>query len=236
MSLQKSLKEIKNYFINRYSNNLSSIILFGSVVTNNYIERKSDIDTIIILKKRYNLNLDEEKRKSFEERTEPKLSIQNLIDIKYAKENLIFGKSWSTYWALASERGSQVLYSTPEFKSLKKYFLKNPPKREIIKLHIKEKDKIDLEKLFPKWKGFLATKYLTFHIRRKLQVLNYFKTGNYIYDFGECLKNLKFNEREQNGLEKLIKSYKNRELLSKKEINSFVKLAYNLTKKIEKEI
>lgn len=231
-----TLKEIKNYFINRYSGNLASIILFGSVVTNNYIEGKSDIDTIVILKKKGNLDLNKEKIRAFEERSEPKLSIQNLMDIKYAKDNLIFGKSWSTYWALVSKKGSRILYATSEFKSLKEYLLKNPPKRKITKQHIKEKDKIDLEKLLPKWKGFIATKYLTFHIRRKLQVLNYFKTGNYIYDFDKCLKNLNFHEGEKNDLEKLVKSYKNRELLSKKEINYFVKFAYGLTKKIEKEI
>ncbi len=236
MSLENSFKKIKNYFVNRYKDNLASVVLFGSVVTNDYVEGKSDIDTIIILKKKGNLDLDKEKISAFEERNEPRLSIQNLIDVKQAKENLICGKSWSTYWALASEEGSRILYSTLEFKSLKKYLLKNPPKRDITREHIKEKDKVDLEKLFPKWKGFLATKYLTFHLRRKLQVLNYFKTGNYIYDFEKCLKNINFNEGEKNNLEKILKHKKNRKLLSKKETDSFIKLSYDLTKKIEREI
>src|SRR3989344_4906244 len=149
MLLENSLKKIKNYFVSRYKDNLASVVLFGSVVTGKYVEGKSDIDTIVLLKKKENLNLDEEKKRVFEERTEKNLSIQNLMDLKYAKENLVSGKSWSTYWALASEKGSRILYSTPEFKSLKKYLLKNPPKRGITKLHTEEKDKVDLEKLLP---------------------------------------------------------------------------------------
>ena len=62
MSLKKSLKNIKGFLKKRYKGNLAAILVFGSAVTNHYIEGKSDIDTIILLKEQKGLDLKKESK------------------------------------------------------------------------------------------------------------------------------------------------------------------------------
>ncbi len=60
MMLEKSFKKIKSFIFDRYRNNLASILVFGTANTGGFREGKSDIDTMIFLKKQNGLDLDKE--------------------------------------------------------------------------------------------------------------------------------------------------------------------------------
>lgn len=48
--LENSLRNIKNFILRRYKDNLAALIVFGSANTGHFREGESDIDTMIFLK------------------------------------------------------------------------------------------------------------------------------------------------------------------------------------------
>ena len=70
------------------------------------------------------------------------------------------------------------------------------------------------------------------HIRRKLQVLNYFQTNKLIFDYERCLKNIKFLDEDKEKLIELYELYEKRKDLTKKQINDYYDFAEKLTQKI----
>lgn len=150
---------------------------------------------------------------------------------KYVNENI----SWSTRITILSKDGSRVLYSTPEFIKLKKWLLNTFPSRQEIKKYVKEKDEFELNGYFKKIKGFNLTKSLMAHIRRKLQILNYYLGNGLSFDYAICLNRLKdFEDREM--LIQLSNLYENRKKLKKGKVGDYVNIAKKLTNKIKQTL
>ena len=91
--------------------------------------------------------------------------------------------SWSTYITIVSDESSRILYSTPEFEVTRNWLKKHPPSKKGLKEYIKRKDNIELEGYLRKAKDFILTKALVSHLRRKLQIINYYETISDIQGF-----------------------------------------------------
>lgn len=230
MSLEKDINEIRKFLLKRYKNNLAGILIFGTANTGYFVEGKSDIDHMIFLKKQNGLNLKKESEYLFETLRKYHFSTQYFNTLKGIKEYIKKRKSFSTYITIVSDDGSRVIYSTPEFEKTKEWLLKHPFKKQEIKNLVREKDKFELEGYFKDIKDYELTKGLMSHIRRKLQIMNYLKTGKLIFDYNKCIYNINPDNKQE--LDELYQKYKQREKLSKGEIDYYYKLAKELTKKI----
>ncbi len=234
MTLEDSLKRIKSFILRRYGNNLAAILLFGTAYTGEFQEKKSDIDTMIFLKEQSKLDLNEESEFLFNALRTESFSTQYFHTLESIKQYIKERTSFSTYITITSRDGSKVLYSTLEFEKLKKWLLDNPPTKEAIKKYIQKKDEFELEGYFKKIKGFDLTKVLFSHFRRKLQIINYFKTGKLIFNYKRCFDNINFLNNEKEKLNFLHKIYEKRKNLSKKQTEDYFDFAKQLTNKILK--
>lgn len=232
MALENSLNKIKEFIHNRYKNNLAGLLVYGTANTGNFIEGKSDIDTMIFLKKLGNLELGEESNYLFNKLESEHFATQYFHTIDSIKNYIADRTSFSTYITIVSDDGSKVLYSTPEFEKLKDYLRNNPPSKDSIKEYIKEKDKFELDGYFRDTDKFTLTKSLFAHLRRKLQIINYLQNNSLIFDFDKCLDNINLGNNEKRKLKNLYGSYKNRESIPGWEIRPYYNLAKQLTKKI----
>jgi len=232
MSLNNSLKRIKQFVLERYGNNLAAILIFGSANTGHFVEGKSDIDTIILLKRKCKLNFKNEIRYLFEidELQSEKLKILHFKTIKNYEKHIYNEGSWSS-WVTVIE-GSKKIYSTSYFEKFKERLIKKPISRKKLFEYLKQKDKFELKGYFKKTGGFDLTKALMSHLRRKLQIMNYFKTGKIIFDYNACLRNVDLDKSEKVKLTRLYKLYKKRKKLSNEEIKHYKKIAEEFTKRI----
>jgi len=94
------------------------------------------------------------------------------------------------------------------------------------------KDKVELDGYFKKIKGFDLTKALFSHLRRKLQIINYFQNKKLVFGYNNCLSNVDLLNSEKEKLRTLHQSYNSRKGLSKKEISDYHELAKKLTNNI----
>ncbi|GBE19509.1 hypothetical protein BMS3Abin17_00232 [archaeon BMS3Abin17] len=225
MNLSDSLEKIKEFLLKRYKDNLAGILVFGTANTGEFIEGKSDIDTMIFLNKldlQKETNFLIEKLKSIDFATQYFYTLEG-IKGKYMKNR---GR-WSTYVTIVSKEGSKLLYTTPEFERTKKYLIENPKIKEEINEYIREKDDFELEGYFKEREGYSLMKALLAHIRRKLQIINYYKTGKINFNYRNCLKNINL---EANGkLEKFYGIYEEKRDLTKEEIKDYYQIAKKLT-------
>lgn len=232
MSLKKSFERIRNFILKRYGDNLVAILVYGSANTGHFKKGKSDIDTMIFLKKLNGLNLERETKFLIRSLASENFRTQYFHTLASIKKYVTERISWSTIITILSKDGSRVLYSTPAFKKLKKWLMENFPTREQIYKYVKEKDKFELYGYFKKIKKFELTKGLMSHIRRKLQIINYLQTGKLIFDYSRCLKNVYLPENEKEKLRNLYKLYNNQKKLSKKQVREYYHLAKQFTKRI----
>lgn len=232
MSLKTSFKKIRKFILSKYKDNLAAILVFGSANTGHFRKGKSDIDTMIFLKKLKGLNLDKETKflinelKSENFRTQYFHALNSIK--KYVRERI----SWSTRITILSKDGSRVLYSTPEFEELKKWLIDTFPSKYNIRKYVQKKDKVELYGYFKKIRDFDLTKALFSHLRRKLQIITYFQTGKIIFDYNKCLNNIKLLDEEKEKLKALYEFYEKRKKLSRKQINEFYLFAKQLTNRI----
>lgn len=235
MSLKNSFKKIRDFILRRYKNNLVAILVYGSANIGPFIEGKSDIDTMIFLKNAKGLNLDKETKFLIKTLSSENFHTQYFHTLssikKYAKKRI----SWSTRITILTKDGSRVLYSTLEFEKLKKWLLANFLSKKEIKKYVQEKDKAELEGYFKKIKSFELTKAIFSHVRRKLQVINYFQTKKLIFDYNECLDNISFLEDEKKKLRNLYRIYERRGKLSQKQVDYYYNFAKQLTNRILNE-
>ena len=232
MFLENSLSKIKDFILKRYGNNLAAILVFGSANTRYFRENESDIDTMIFLKKLKGLDLAKETKFLIKALAPENFHTQYFHTLSSIKRYVKKRVSWSTRITILSKDGSRVLYSTQEFAKLKKWLKDTFPSKQKIRKYVKEKDEFELYGYFNSIEGFDLTKALMSHIRRKLQIMNYFQTGKFVSDYNRCLThiNLPFDKKEK--LRALYKSYKNREELNEKEVENYYKLANQFTDKI----
>ncbi len=234
MSLQNSFKKIKKFLLDKYKENLAGILIFGSANTGNFKEGTSDIDHMIFLKKQKKLDLKKEGRTLIKDLKSERLATQYFHTLKSIKTHLKTRKSFSTYITIIAKDGSKTLYTTPEFEKTKQELLKHPLTKKEIKKYLVRKDRVELYGYFKKTRGIKKTKALLSHLRRKIQILNYWKTNKLIFDFKKCLNNIELEKDEKNNLKELYKIYLKRGILSKKQVEYYSKLAEKFTEKILK--
>ena len=234
MALKKSLTRIKEFLLDRYKDNLAGILLFGTANTGEFREGKSDIDTMIFVKEQRGLNIDDEIKflvgalKSERFATQYFYTLEGIV--QYIKER----GSFSTYITIVGGDGSRTLYSTPEFEETRQRLRENPPSREELKKYVMEKDQFELDGYFKDIEGFKLTKALFAHIRRKLQIMNYFKTKNLKFDYNQCADNLDFSTAEKKIINSLQEDYSKRKPLTSDEVNIYYHLAKQFTERITK--
>jgi len=222
-------KRIIESSLRKYNENLAAILIFGSYNTGQFVFGISDIDAIILFKRRENIDFENEKYELGNELEDIRLKILHFKTLKDYEEHIYNKGSWSSWITVI--KGSKILYSTHEFEDFKKRLENNPISKERLKEYIKDKDKFELEGYLKESSGWDLTKGLFSHIRRKLQILNYYKGNELNFDYNTCLINLgDINGREK--LERLKELYNKRRVLYKKEFESYVKLANLLTEKI----
>lgn len=232
MSLENSLKKIRSFIVSRYGDNLAGLLVFGSANTGQFHEGRSDIDTIILLKKLNGLDLEKETNFLIESLKSENFRTQYFHTVESIKEHVKKRVSWSTRITILSKEGSRVLYSTPEFEKLKRWLIDNFPSKEDIMRYVIEKDKVELDGYFKEIENFDLTKALMSHVRRKLQIMNYFQSNKIIFDYDICLNDVELPAEEKGKLKELYRIYEKREKLSKKQISDYYNLARELTKRI----
>ncbi|MEK6757615.1 MAG: nucleotidyltransferase domain-containing protein [Nanoarchaeota archaeon] len=229
MSLDDYLSDIKRYLKERYKDNLSAILIFGSANTGHFVERKSDIDLIILLKNKKELNLEREKEILFKERKSLKWSIVHFDTIKEYEKHIYKKGSWSSWITVIN--GSKKLYRTNEFEKFRKRLISKPISKKKLKKYIKDKDKFELDGYFKNIKEFESLKGLFSHLRRKLQIMNYYENKTILFDYEKCLKNINLDKNKEIMLNKLYDNYVKRKTLPKKDIDDYYEISRELTKK-----
>ncbi len=232
MTLENSLAEIKKFLLDRYGENLAGVVIFGSVNTGHFLDGESDIDHMIFLKELGKLDIDAELKSLNEELKQRGFASQYFNDLKGLKDYIMKRKSFSTYITVVGKDGSRTIYTTPEFERVRTYLRKHPLTKKEIQEYVQEKDAVELEGYFKDITGYMLAKQLMFHIRRKLQILNYFRTGELVFDYHICLGNATAGKEEKKRLEKLFEVYKAKRELPKEEADYYANLARELTKRI----
>lgn len=234
MELEKSIGNIREFILHRYKDNLAALLVFGSTNTGHFKEGKSDIDTMIFLKEWKELKSEQEIKLLFEKLRKYSFSTHYFHTLESIKEYIQNRTSFSTYIVIVSQDGSRILYSTPEFEKAKKFLIENPPAKESIKVYAREKDKFELDGYFKNETNLKRARSFFAHFRRKLQIINYFETGELIFDYGACLANISLPKKEKTELNKLYETYEKREAIDNNENKTYDKLARKLTRRILK--
>jgi len=230
MSLERDLFKIKKFFIKRYEKNLASILIFGSANTGQFIKGKYDIDAIVLLKEEKSINFEEEKELLLNIFGNENFRILHFMTLHDYKKHIYQKGSWSS-WITAIE-GSTKLYATAEFKEFRSYLISHQIPGDKLIEYLNHKDEFELEGYFKDINNLEKTRGLFSHLRRKLQILNYYQTEKIIFNYYDCLINLNFKGEEK--LNALYKNYVKRKELSSKEIKDYYEIAKELTMEIEK--
>lgn len=215
----------------RYNGNLAAVLIFGSYFTGQYLPGESDIDLIVLFKKPLK-NSEREREFLFERLKNLKLSIHHFRTLEDYKKKIYAESSWSSW--IVVQRGSMVAYSTPEFLDFKKYIAAHKLDSEKLIKFIKEKDAFDLKTDLTSKSDFAAVKMLYAHIRRKLQILNFYKNNILEFDFSKCLSAIAVENKEL--LRKLSVTYDKRDTMSRKEIAMLVKISKSFTELVAKTL
>jgi len=220
--------------LKRYNGNLGAVLIFGSYNTGNFISGKSDVDLIILFKEKNNMKFQAEQdflcHKEF---ANIPVSIIHFRTLDDYKEHIYEEGSWSSW--ITCIIGSKTIYSTTEFEEFKKFLSENPiPKQDLLD-YLKNKDEIELNGYFKKLNGWDLTKAYFSHLRRKLQILNYFEGHKLEFDYSSCLNNLR-NILNHNEFDEISLMYSNRSKMNKSKSKKFYALANELTKVIEDKL
>lgn len=234
MTLEKSLTQIREFLLNRYRDNLAGILVFGTANTGEFKDGKSDIDTMIFLKEQRGLNIVDEIKSLIDALKSERFATQYFHTLEGIVQYIKERSSFSTYITIVGENSSRTLYSTPEFEETRQRLRKHPPPKEDLKRYVKKKDEFELDGYFRDIEGFKLTKALFAHIRRKLQIMNYFKTGRLTFDYNKYVDNLDLSASEREGINSLYEDYSERKPLTTKEIDRYNQLAKQFTERITK--
>ncbi|MAH03872.1 hypothetical protein CMI39_03760 [Candidatus Pacearchaeota archaeon] len=213
MSLKKSLEKINKFLKEKYKDNLAAILIFGSANTGEFVEGKSDIDIIIILKRKNKLNYKKENIFLHKKFRKENWSIHHFISIKDYEKYIYKKGSWASWITIID--GSKKIYSTKEFKGFKKRLINKPLLKKSVIKYIKIKD-LRIKNTYPKSrKGFSLTKGMMQNLRLRMQIIVYFKHKKIIFDYKKCFKILKLTEEDK--ISKICEDYCKRRKLTKKE-------------------
>ncbi len=232
MALENNIQTIRDFLLGRYKKNLAAILIFGSANTNHFIQGKSDIDHMIFLKKLGQINIEDEIKFLYNSLKSENFASQYFNDLKGLRDYIKNRKSFSTYITVVSKDGSRIAYTTPEFEKTREYLRKHPLTKTEIQEQVREKDEFELEGYFKKISGYDLTKALMSHLRRKLQIMNYFQTDELVFDYEACLNNAFVSSQQKEMLERLYHFYKKRENMPKGDIDYYTNLAKEFTDRI----
>jgi len=233
----KRLEGIVEKLKARYGENLAAIVIFGSYVLGLYKEGKSDIDSIILIKERAGIeDLAAEGTRLFQEMTEERLSVQE-FNVLFEYEADLYERGRFTSWAtMQKQKGCEVAYKTREFEEFLERLKRKPLEKGKVLKTVREKDDFDLKVYLGEAEGFRKTVCLFGHLRRKLQILNYYTDNQLEFDYDDCLRSV-FNllDREDvKKLENLNGKYKSRQILDKDGVEEYVALSKRMTPIVER--
>ncbi|MEK6952018.1 MAG: nucleotidyltransferase domain-containing protein [Nanoarchaeota archaeon] len=234
MALEESLTRIKEFLLDKYRDNLAGILLFGTANTGEFREGKSDIDTMIFVKEQRGLSIDDEIKFLVDALKSERFATQYFHTLEGIVEYIRKRSSFSTYITIVGEDSARTLYSTPEFESTRQRLKENLPSREDLKKYVKKKDEFELDGYFRNIEGFKLTKALFAHVRRKLQIMNYFNTGDLTFDYNKCANNLGLSITEREAIDSLYEDYSERKPLISEEVSRYYQLAKQFTERITK--
>lgn len=232
MSLKNSLQRIKNFLLERYGDNLAGILIFGSANTGEFVEGKSDIDNMIFLKEQKGTNLQDEMKFLIDKLKSENFATQYFHTIEGIKDYLKKRSSWSTYATIITDEGSKTLYTTPEFEETRRWLKENPPSDKGLRKYIQRKDGVELEGYFKDIRDFRLMKAIFAHLRRKLQMINYFENQEVEFNYEKCLNQIDIDTSSEKKLIRLKEIYKKRDVLSDEEVEDYSQLAREFTKRI----
>lgn len=215
----------------QFGTNLAGIIIFGSYNEGPYREGESDVDVFVLLHKFDKLDLAKEKSILTNSGEQIRLSVQQLTTLEELKDRIYREGSWSSWITLIC--GSKHIYKTEEFEDfVKEIKEKNIPAENLIN-YVKHKDELELRGYLGKTIGWDLTKGIYSHIRRKLQILNYYTTKKLEFSYVSCLTNTKFTEEERKILTWLSEMYSARESLTPEAAKMYFDISKDLTSQIE---
>lgn len=184
----------------------------------------SDIDALIFLYRIGNLKSQAE-IEALQNESRILLSVQQLGTLREARRRIYEGGSWSTWITLVV--GSKVIYRTKKFDAFRRSLGKQrlSPKRLIN--YLKGKDRFELDGYVGSASGWELTKGLFSHMRRKLQIISYYRGNKLAFEFDVCLNNL--SDLNTGVLRKLRESYMARKSISAIDIPVYMAYARELT-------
>ncbi len=263
MKLDEKINEVLEKLKQRYKDELAAWIIYGTAADGKWIEGKSDIDSIIILKdnaeisdikksldsgfldaqdaKFKHLDISKEKEALFSYLDGYNLSIVEFHKISDYFKDIVERGRWTSMITILQP--PRLVYSTREFEEFQKRLLsilnKKPVNKEkIIKL-IKEKDDLELGLQFlGKVEGYKKSSCLHGHFRRKFQILSYYLKGKLHYKYRESLENIRelFSKEEYDKLMEIPKRYESREGMTAEEEGYYKSLALKATRIIEEKL
>lgn len=217
--------------LSRYDKNLVAILIFGSYNTGQFAPGVSDIDTIILLKQQQKLDFKQEQDELRNSLAKINLSIQHFDTIDNYRQHIYEGASWSSWITILT--GSRAIYATPEFTAFKEFLATHELDKQKLKEYLAHKDEFELEGYFKQKEGWELTKGIFSHMRRKLQIINYYTGNDLEFDYFACLQNIR-KLKERRALKELGKLYKKRESIPQKEIEKYYTIAKKLTEDVMK--
>ena len=224
---------LRSICLRRLGTNLAAVLVFGSYRTGQFVMGKSDIDLMILLKKFKGIKPQAERDILFHiefPKLPVKVRLSNFSSIPEYKDHIYTEGSWTSWITIL--KGSTPIYDTPGFIAFQRDLREHPiPRKDVIE-YLLHKDKIELDGYFTRSSGWDLTKSMFSHMRRKLQILNYYSGNEIEFDYDICLDNLSLKERDM--LERLGDLYNGRKHISSdREYKKYYSLAKNLTKKIK---
>ena len=231
--MEKLEKEIINTCKKRYGGNLAGILIFGSYNSGPFVYGVSDVDSIILLRQQEGLELAQEKEKILSELADARLAIHHLRSVEDYERNIYSEGSWSSWITVIN--GSKVLYTTPELESFRDRLRKKPIDKKKLRGYLVHKDEFELEGYFKKRAGWDLVKALFAHMRRKIQILNYYSGNELSFDYLQCLKGIPitdFTEEEWEDLLELNDLYQKRGIFAAEDAVGYIEIARRLTSRI----
>ncbi|MDP2649774.1 MAG: nucleotidyltransferase domain-containing protein [bacterium] len=220
------LKDFVSFCKERYEDNLTAIIIYGSYPWGYFDKKKSDYDVFVIFKTK----TPKSKKLAQKEflRKFPKISLQYFCTTDELLRKVEEGH-WSIYITLL--KSAKILYYTKEYKK----FLKELKKVDFIEqlmdtAAMEYKANFEIETL-KKSRGYKAAKWALPSIRKRLQLLTYIRRKKAIWNIKKIVRLNKdiLTKEERDFIVDLDKRVKKRE-------NSFTKIDKNKSIEILKKL
>ncbi|MDD5193809.1 MAG: hypothetical protein PHF67_04470 [Candidatus Nanoarchaeia archaeon] len=241
MALNESFDRIRRHLQQRYRDNLAGALVLGSSNTGHYAEGVSDINGMVFVTDGKDLDFDDEAQELMAGLQEVRFQTQYVNSLQGIQDYIRRRHSFATWVVIAGEEGSNTLHTTPEFERIRVDLRQNPLTDTEVRKHLEKKRRYELEGYFLKEgrpgqkygdRPYRETQNLLFYVRRGLQILNFFRTGELVFDFDRCLENSELSAGEGAKARALYQAYADRRVLDGNETRDYYDFAERLTNKI----